>query len=204
MFKPRFTTVAAFWTAALLFAGCSKRGAKDASDSGGDSPENGSRVIATRPVATPAGLPGGSSSGQSTQAAERDSPSAAQLERDYTKTSDANDRIEIIYQLADIGDAGALRALGRLFLAETNPELKSEIISAVDDVDGLVEARLAIYAIALRPNQPDDVRQAAVDALENLEDARAIPTWRTLLNDRDAGIRDTAKAQIEALQATGR
>lgn len=185
--------------AALLVAGCSRRVKKDTGDSD-DPSQHGSRVIATRPVATPPGF-GTAGAAQSLQMTEEDSPNPAKLENDYKATTDADDRIEIIYALSGLDTEEALKALGRLFQFEPDPELKSEIISAVDDAEEQIELKLVIYATCLTPDQPDDVRQAAIDALESIVDVRAIPVWIALLNDKDAGIRETARQKIEALQS---
>lgn len=203
MLNSKVARIAVAGLGVLLLAGCGKRTVNnsDGSAKSRDNTEDGSRVIATREIATPADLVGGKKAEKSPRSTGQDPSSPDRLKGDYTATSETDDRIDIIYQLADVGTVDALRAMGWLFQIEADPELKSEIISALDDVDGQNEVRVAIYAIALHPDQPDEVRQAAVDALENIVDAQALPVWRTLLNDRDLGIRESAQEQIKALES---
>jgi HEAT repeat protein len=118
----------------------------------------------------------------------------------YEATHDSSDRAEIIDELGDEETADALKVLGRLFQIETDPELKNEILAATNGIEGQTEGKLLIIGAALKPTQPADVRDAAIDVLQGLDDSRAIPVWQTLLNDTDPEIRSVAKAQIAQLQ----
>ena len=79
-------------------------------------------------------------------------------------------------------------------------QLKLEILSTVDAIEGQTEPKLALIAVALRTTQPADVRQAAIENLTGIDDRRAIATWQTLLNDRDPEVAETAREQILRLQ----
>lgn len=124
----------------------------------------------------------------------------AQLQSDYLAAKEFPDRVDLIYQLGDAGTADAVFTLMRLFQAEADVDLKSEMLDAIDRIDEEIPAKLAFLAIALRPDQPADLREAAVGMLLMVNDRRAIPTWQTLLKDPDPERRETAQQQIEDLQ----
>lgn len=186
------TRTVIYWVTLLVCASCSKH-----------------KRITTEniPVQPPVDLTGSiaqlpSPAGQPTPWKSSDEePSPADLERNYAATADVDDRIDIVYALAGDGSPEALNVLGRLFRNEKDTQLKAEILTCVDSFDEPVNTKLFILSTAISAGQPEEVREAAIDALESVVDRRAIPIWRTLLNDKDFEIRDAAKEQIEDLQA---
>ena len=148
----------------------------------------------TPPVATPAPV-------EAQPAPPEEEPrTAAQLQADYLRTADTGERIEAIYRLGETAPAEAARTFLRLFQVEAAEQLKLEILSTVDAIEGQTEPKLALIAVALRTTQPADVRQAAIENLTGIDDRRAIATWQTLLNDRDPEVAETAREQILRLQ----
>lgn len=131
---------------------------------------------------------------------EEEPRSAAQLQADYLRTTDTGERIEAIYRLGEAAPAEAAQAFLQLFQIEAEEQLKLEILSSADSIEGQTEPKLALISVALRRPQPADVRQAAIENLTGIDDRRAIATWQTLLNDRDPEVAETAREQILRLQ----
>jgi hypothetical protein len=121
------------------------------------------------------------------------------LEKAYSETADAKQRRAIAYKLADIGNVGSVQALGRLFQKETDPDLKDDLLSALWVIDGSDKEKVAVYALAVRSNQPDEVRKEAIDGLSDIEDAAALPVLQALLTDPSQEIRDAAQEAIDSV-----
>ncbi len=124
----------------------------------------------------------------------------ATLETGYISGPDFSARVETIYQLTDLGTAQAISALGRLFHMEKDPELRTEMLDALFDIDGQDENKAALLAAGAGPDQPKEVRLSAIDALEDVDAKLALPILRSLASDPDPEISDTAKSAIEMLQ----
>jgi HEAT repeat protein len=56
--------------------------------------------------------------------------------------------------------------------------------------------------LAVKSDQPQDVRESAINALGDIEDARVIPILESLLNDPDEDIRSEAEDAMKLLQDT--
>lgn len=132
--------------------------------------------------------------------AEEKPPAPAQLQRDYWLTRDQSERTEIIYQLGDIDSAEAVHSLMWLYQAETDVDLKQEILDAADRIDEQIPAKLALLNVALAPGQPAEMHDTVIEMLLGINDRRAILTWQLLLKDRDPDIRELAEQQIEELR----
>jgi hypothetical protein len=126
--------------------------------------------------------------------------SALSFETAYNATSDFKGRVETIYKISDLNTPEAIATLGRLFAAETKPELKTEIVDSLMDFDGLDDKKAAILAAAAAPGQDKDVRETAIDGLTDIDPRKAIPILQGLVNDPDEDIRDAAKDALETAQ----
>jgi hypothetical protein len=126
---------------------------------------------------------------------------AATLENAYITNPDFNSRVEQIYKLTDAGTPQAIASLGRLFHMERDNDLKTEILDSLFDIDGQDERKAALFAAGAGADQPKEVRQSAIDGLEDIEPKYALPILQALVGDPDEDIRDAAKDAIEMLQA---
>jgi len=129
-------------------------------------------------------------------------PAPAVLAQKYLSTTDDDDRSDVISQLGDQDNAEALQTLARLFQGEQKMELRVQILSTAadmgdDDDQNVKNQKLILYTNALVNGQPDDVRETAVDGLEQLDDPRTLSLWQRLLQDPDEDIRNSAQAAVE-------
>lgn len=125
----------------------------------------------------------------------------AALESAYVANPDFGNRVETIYKIADHDSPESITALGRIFQQEKDPDLKTEVLDSLFDIDGQDDRKVAILTAAAGADQPKDVRESAIDALGDIEPKFAVPILQSLTNDSDEEIRDAAKDQIEQLQA---
>jgi hypothetical protein len=123
-----------------------------------------------------------------------------QLENDYHNTADFQKRVTIIYDLSSNESSNTVDAIGRLFLGETDQELKIELVNSLTDIDGQNDKKLAILSSAMRADQPKEVRLEAIDGMGDVEDKRGIQILQGFLNDSDEEVRDAVKDAIEQLQ----
>ena len=85
---------------------------------------------------------------------------------------------------------------------ESDPELKTEVLSLLADIDNQDEQKIAILSVAVHADQPKEVREAAIDAITDLESPqRGLAILQSLANDPDSEIRDDVKDAIEQVQA---
>ena len=132
--------------------------------------------------------------------AEEATPTAPELEKNYLANPDFTERVQVIFQLSDLGSVDALGVLGRLFQKEQDPDLRVQILNSLFDIEGQDDKKSALLAAGVATNQPKDVRDSAIDALGDIEAKRAVPILQSLLNDTDEDIREHAKDIIEQLQ----
>ena len=152
-----------------------------------------------KPMAAPAPKPAVAPSVQAPADELPQKPAA--LEAAYAANPDFSKRVEVIYKISDLGTPEAITSLGRLFQGEKDPDLKTEILDSLSDVDGLDDRKVAILTTAAGADQPKDVRQSAIDGLGELEPKYALPILQSLVSDPDEEIQDAAKDQIEQLQS---
>lgn len=126
-----------------------------------------------------------------------DAPNVSALEASYVAKPEFTDRVQIIYKLSDAGTPDAIYALGRLFHAEKDPDLKVEIMDSLFDIDGQDDKKVALLAAGAGPDQPKDVRESAIDGLGDVDAQYALPILKPLANDPDEEIREQAKDAIE-------
>jgi hypothetical protein len=122
------------------------------------------------------------------------------LENAYLANTEFPQRVENIYKITDLGTPEAIAALGRLFQAEKEVDLKTEILDSLFDIDGLDDKKAALLAAGAGADQPKDVRESAIDGLTDLAPKYALPILQALVSDQDQEIRDLAKDAIEQLQ----
>jgi hypothetical protein len=149
-----------------------------------------SAATASQPTAAPVATPTGNPAQE-----------AAVIENAYVANPEFSARVENIYKLTDAGTPEAISVLGRLFQMEKDPELRTEILDSLFDIDGQDERKAALFAAGAASNQPKEVRQSAVDGLEDIDAKYALPILQSLTTDPDEDIRDAAKDAIESLQA---
>ena len=135
-----------------------------------------------------------------TTEADESTPTAPELEKKYLANPDFTERVQVIFQLSDLGSPEALSVLGRLFQKEQDPDLRIQVINSLFDIDGQDDKKVALLAAGAATNQPKDVRDAAIDSLGSIDIKHAMPILQSLLNDADEDIREHAKDTIEQLQ----
>jgi hypothetical protein len=193
---------------ALLFTACSKSEelpppppspSPEKSESSKPSPSTAT-VPSPKPAATVA--PSVTSVPSTTAAAPTGTPSqvADALETVYIANPDFTARVDTIYKLTDEGTPEAIASLGRLFHAEKDPDLKTEILDSLFDVDGQDERKAALLSAGAGADQAKEVRLSAIDGLEDVDAKYALPILQALASDPDEEIRDAAKDAIEMLQ----
>ena len=199
------TTVSAV-VVALAMVGCQQR--KSASEAPRTPPRSASpasRVVTPPPsmFAETSPSQSGTTSALSVVADPRvAAKEAAALETDYLAKTEFTDKVEALYGISDLATGEALDSLTRLFLQEKDADMKTQIIDAMGDIEGFKEKKLALLATAVKADQPQDVRESAISALGDIEDARVIPILQSLLNDPDEDIRSEAEDAMKELQDT--
>lgn len=123
------------------------------------------------------------------------------LEKEYTTTTNRDTRLDIMMDIAETPGAEAVKALTRLFEAETDPDLKVDLLDSLLGIEGFKDEKLIMLTMGARQGLPSEVRQSAIDGLIDLDDQRVIAVLNGLLNDSDAEIRESAKDAIEMLQS---
>lgn len=123
-----------------------------------------------------------------------------QLEKDYLANTNREDRLDLMMDITDWPGPETVKVLTRLFQAETDAELRVDLLDSLLSIEGSVTEKLALLTLGAAKGQPTEVRQSAIDGLIDLEDQRAIPILNGLLNDPDEEIREGAKDALEMLQ----
>jgi hypothetical protein len=199
------TTVGAV-VIALVMVGCPQR--KSASEEPRTPPRSASpvpRVITPPPSMFAETLPsqsGGTSALSVVEDPKLAAKEAAALGTDYLAKTEFADKVEALYRISDLATGEALDTLTRLFLQEKDADMKTQIIDAMGDIEGFKEKKLALLATAAKADQPQEVRESAINALGDIEDARVIPILQSLLNDPDEDIRSEAEDAMKLLQDT--
>lgn len=123
------------------------------------------------------------------------------LEKNYLATTNRDDRLDLMMDITDWPGPEAVRTLTKLFAAETDPELKVDLVDSLLGIEGQTEEKLKLLQLATEKNNALEVRQSAIDGLIDLEDQRVIPILNGLLNDPNEEIRESAKDALEMLQS---
>jgi hypothetical protein len=124
----------------------------------------------------------------------------AELRNAYAAAADPDRKTEILFEIGDIDTPTAGRALSQMLLAEPSPEFRARLLMVLSDVALPDADKLPALMQFIGPEQPAEVRENAIEALDNIDDPRAIPLWQRLLGDPDEDVRETAGAAIERLR----
>lgn len=125
---------------------------------------------------------------------------AVALEQRYLGNPELGRRLDVIFKLTELDGHYSVPSLAKLFQAETDVDLKIEILDALADIRGGADAKLTLLTAAIHPQQHQEVRQAALEALADLGDPRALPMVQQLLSDPDVSIRQHALTVAEQLR----
>ena len=193
--------------AAFILAACSKeepqveQTPEPPKPQASKSPEMSKPIAAPPPsgaTTTPSPLPAPSSPLPTAQPTQ----SVVEIEKSYVSNPDFSARVQFIYELSDVGTPEAVSALGRLFHMEKDPDLRTEVLDSLYDIEGLDEQKVAILAAAAGADQPKEVRESAIDALTDIDPKKALPILQALASDPDPEIREQAKDAVEQVQET--
>ena len=138
----------------------------------------------------------------------RKSPAAKLLESSGVKDAfaptpaspnpDMTQKIKVLL----VDDHAVVRQGLRMLLeAETDTDLKVDLIDSLLGIEGHTEEKLAMLTQGARSGLPKEVRLSAVDGLIELNDPRTVAVFNGMLNDPDEEIREAAKDALEMLQA---
>jgi HEAT repeat protein len=122
--------------------------------------------------------------------------------RNFPTMSNSTERSTAAMDLSKLADSGVPKpqiatALGEMYRDETSVNVKTDILSALGDLDD--PSAFDQIVPALDPHQPDEIHRAAIEALDSLDDKRAIPLIQPFLNDRDEDVRDAARSATDSL-----
>jgi hypothetical protein len=106
------------------------------------------------------------------------------------------DRVLAMTETAATGQVVA-QALEMIFHQESTAKVKLDILNDLILLDEPYS--IISFLEGIDPNQPQEVRAKAIDALGNLGDPRAVPFLQQFIADPDPDIRDAAKNALEAL-----
>jgi hypothetical protein len=124
----------------------------------------------------------------------------ATLQSQYRAAREFDDRFEAAIRLGEVGTAEAVSALEELFRTEPAQELRVELINALIGISGCKEERLRFLKLGVAAGQPSEVREAALDGLVDLEDARALALLKELRDDPDEKVRTLARQSHDLLE----
>jgi HEAT repeat protein len=128
---------------------------------------------------------------------------ASALERRFFATTEPEERGAVAEELWTLNSIAALTTLYRLLHAESNPDVKMDIISGLVDAESAPETRelrWALLVAGLARNQPSPVRELAAAILADAEDPRAVTLLQTFENDPDEEVRETVRSGLEDLR----
>ena len=191
--------------AALMFSACSKEAPQPERSPAAPRPEVSKSVEAPQAAETPSTnvTIAGPSVPPPLAPAEPSAETAlevAELEKAYVSNTAFTARVQLIYKLTDVDTAEAVGALGRCFQLEKDPNLRIEVLDSLSDIDGLDDQKVAILAAGASADQPQEVRESAIDGLTDIDPKKALPILQALLSDPDEDIRDATKDAIESVQ----
>ena len=106
--------------------------------------------------------------------------------------------LKILEALSRLNSEEALAALGALFSMERDSVLQEDILEAMSEIT----SSNTVWAVAkgLDAALPTSVRLAAIEALEDVDDAAVIPRLQGLLTDPNPEIQKSAAHAIDWLQ----
>jgi len=116
--------------------------------------------------------------------------------KQYPSLDSKNERSALADDVANLVDDDVpvpevVEALGVMFHQERTVEVKTDILNNLLNLEDPSSYQLIIQG--LDPNQPQEVRTAAISVLGGYDDSWAVPTLQQLLSDSDAEIRQAAQ-----------
>jgi HEAT repeats len=128
----------------------------------------------------------------------RDAKPPAVLPQGYWQAT-ADQKQDLLRRMANGKEADAVIVLIELFRRETDIEVREEILELLGESQ---DARiLETLSNAAGPGQPQPLRVAAIHAMGESEDARALAIVRKYLADPDQEIRTAADVEADYLTA---
>lgn len=124
---------------------------------------------------------------------------AQSLAAEFEAETDEARRVEIVSSLAINGSLPAQNTLARIYRS-AEPALKTALVEALAliDTDDISPA-VSILEDAIRNDRTEELRDAAVDTLRDLQHPATLPLWQSLLRDPSPERREEARAAIEYL-----
>src|ERR1017187_1602217 len=119
--------------------------------------------------------------------------------KQYTTLDDKDDRSGLADDVANLVDDDVpvrevVEALGVMFHQERSVEVRINILNNLLNLDDPSSYQLIVQGAD--PNQPQEVRKAAISVLGDYGDSWAVPTLQQLLSDGDAEIRQAAQEAL--------
>jgi hypothetical protein len=133
---------------------------------------------------------------------ESPAQTAGSLRQKFLNTQDSNERGAILQALGELDNAEAIAVLGFLFQNEQDEELKLDMLATLEQMEVPNAPKMPIIAAALRPEQPQSVREEAIDVLAELDEPGALQMLQSLMADPNPEIRDAAKDALESVMET--
>jgi len=120
----------------------------------------------------------------------------------YSTLGDKDARSDLASDVATMANDGVPKpqvaaALGKMLREETSVEVAADILVELADLDDPAALGQILPSLDLR--QPEEIRLAAIEALDDLDDVRAIPALKQLLKDRSQEVREAAQDAIDSI-----
>ncbi len=116
--------------------------------------------------------------------------------KQYSALDNRDDRSALADDVANLVDDNVpvrdvVEALGVMFHQERSADVRIDILNDLLNLDDPSSYQLIVQGAD--PNQPQEVRKAAIAVLGDYDDTWAVPTLPQLLSDGDAEIRQAAQ-----------
>ena len=123
----------------------------------------------------------------------------ATLKTTYQAAQSFDDRFDVVIAIGKVGNAAAIQMLEQLFRTEKNHELRTELINALIEIGDCKDEKLSLLRLGITADQAPATREAAMDGLVDLDDARSLPLLKELATDPDEQIRTVAQQNLALL-----
>jgi hypothetical protein len=129
------------------------------------------------------------------------SAQAAELLQRYQTEKEWVERSEVVARLASASTPQSRETLRFLFFAEQDLEMRIQMVMSLPLVDSEdFGPSIPILQEALKAIQPRDLRDAALDAVQALNEPRAIPILEAAITDPDPELRVMVMKTLEYLR----
>lgn len=123
---------------------------------------------------------------------------AVSLQEKFLATSDVNERKNIIHALGELDSGEAIDIIYRLFQVERAEEMKLDMLETVEEMEVEDARKIPIMAAGVQADQPQEVRETAIDVLADFTDPAATQLLQGLMNDANPEIREAATAALQS------